>query len=414
MNRRILVAATALLLTLTACNKATSGDQDAGGLKTGPGVTDSTITLASLVDLTAVFAPLGKSLVQGTQLFWKEQNAAGGVCDRKVDVVVKDHGYDPQKAVALYREVSGDVLGLQTVLGSPVVSALKSSIGQDNMFAGFAGWSASVLGDEHFQLVGTTYDIEAITGLDFLMREKGVKSGDKVGHVYFEGDFGENALRGSKYLAEKEGITIVEQKIKPTDTDLSAQVAAFRNEGVKAILVSAGPAQTASVAGVAKSVGLTVPIVANGPGFTPQLLATPAGPALTENLTVVSSIAPFATENPEVQKVADAFTAEYPDDKPTQVGFMFGYTQAKVTLAVLEKACENKDLTRTGVLTALHQVSDLDTGGLTAGPLDYTDPAQPPTRTVYLAKVDPTVQGGLVTIGDPVEADAAKDYKPSA
>jgi ABC-type branched-subunit amino acid transport system substrate-binding protein len=414
MNRRLLTAATALLLTLTACSKAVSGDQEAGGVKTGPGVTADTITLASLVDLTAVFAPLGKSLVQGTQLFWKQQNAAGGVCGRDVEVTVKDHGYDPQKAVALYREVAGDVLGLQTVLGSPVISALKAPIAQDNLFVGFAGWSAAVLGDEHVQLVGTTYDIETITGLDFLLREKGVRSGDKVGHVYFEGDYGENALRGSKYLAEKEGLTIVEQKIKPTDTDLSAQVAAFRNEGVSAILVSAGPAQTASVAGVAKSVGLSVPIVANGPGFTPQLLNTPAGPALVENLNVVSGIAPFATDTDAVRAVADAFTAEYPDDQPTQVGFMFGYTQAKVTLAVLEKACANSDLTRAGGLTALHQLSDLDTGGLTAGSLDYTDAAVPPTRTVYISKADANVPGGLTPTGDPVEAAAAKDYEPAA
>jgi len=414
MNRRLLASLTALCLAVTACSKATSGGQDAGGVKTGPGVTDTTIKLGSLVDLTAVFAPLGKSLVQGTQLYWKQENDKGGVCGRKVEVTVKDHGYDPQKAVALYREVSADVLGLQTVLGSPVISALKSTIGQDNLFVGFAGWSGAVLGDPHIQLVGTTYDIEAITGLDFLMRTKGIKSGDKIGHVYFEGDFGENALRGSKYLAGQRGLTIVEQKIKATDTDLSAQVAAFRNAGVTAILVSAGPTQTASVAGVAKSVGLSVPIVANGPGFTPQLLSTPAGPALKDNLYVVSSMAPASLDNPGARAAQEAFTKAYPDAVPTQVGSVFGYTQAQVTRAVLQKACDNKDLTRQGMLTALHQISGLDTGGLVAGPLDYTNPNQPPTRAVYIAKADSTVPGGLKADGGAIEADAAKSYQPTA
>ena len=152
-----------------------------------------------------MFAPLSKSVVQGTQLYWKQQNAAGGVCGRTVEVVVKDHGYDPQKAVSVYREISGDVLGMQTVLGSPVVSALRPTIGQDNMYVGVAGWPASVLDDQHLQLLGTTYDIEAITGLDFLMRTKGIKSGDKVGHVYFEGDFGENALQGQPVPGRAEG-----------------------------------------------------------------------------------------------------------------------------------------------------------------------------------------------------------------
>jgi ABC-type branched-subunit amino acid transport system substrate-binding protein len=383
-------------------------------VKTGPGVSDSAIKLGVMVDLTAVFAGLSKSLVQGSDLFWSQQNSAGGVCGRKVEVTVKDHRYDPQQAVSLYRELSGSVLAMQTVLGSPVMTALRPSIDQDNMFTGFAGWSASVLGDERVVLLGTTYDIEAISGLDYLMREKGVKAGDKVGHVYFEGDFGENALRGSQYLAKQAGLTIVGQKIKSTDTDLSAQVSAFRAAGVKAILVSAGPTQTASVAGVAASVGLSVPIVANGPGFTPQLLGTPAGPALKANLYVVSSMAPPALDSDAVKQLQTAFAKQYPGAPPTQVGSLFGYTQARVTKEVLQKACDSKDLTRQGMLDALHSLSNVDTGGLVAGALNYTKTGQPPSRTVYISKVDESAPGGLAAVGAPVEAEAAKAYQPGA
>jgi len=412
--KRTLALGTALCLMLTACSKATSGDQTAGGVKTGVGVTATTIKLGSLVDLTAVFAPLSKSVVQGTQLFWKQQNAAGGVCGRTVEVVVKDHGYDPQKAVSVYREISGDVLAMQTVLGSPVVSALRPSIDQDNMPVGVAGWPASVLNNQRLQLIGTTYDIEAISGLDFLMRTKGIKSGDKVGHVYFQGDFGENALKGSQHLAGQSGITIVGQKITPADTDLSAQVSAFRTAGVKAILVSAGPTQTASVAGVAKATGLSVPIVANGPGFTPQLLNSPAGPALKENLHVVSSIAPPSLDTPAAKELQAAFAKEYPEAVPTQVGSVFGYVQAKVTSEILRKACDNKDLTRQGVLAALRQLSGVDTGGLIAGTQDYTKAGQPPSRAVYISGVDAAVPGGLKVVEGPAIAEPAKAYQAGA
>jgi ABC-type branched-subunit amino acid transport system substrate-binding protein len=343
-------------------------------------------------------------------MYWDQQNKTGDICGRKVQIVVKDHGYDPQKAVGLYREMSSDVLALQTLLGSPVVTALKPTVGQDNMFVGMAGWTSTVLPDPHFNIVGTTYDIEAINGLDFLMSSKGIASGDKIGHVYFEGDFGENALRGSEYMAEQKGLSIVKQKIKPTDTDLSAQVEALRSAGVKAILISAGPAQTASLAGVAKSVGLDVPIVSNAPGFTPQLLGTPAAAALKSNVYVVSGIAPFAMDSPEATKVAGAFDATYPDQTPTQSGFMFGYTQAQVTHAILQKACENKDLSRQGVLNAMRQMSGLDTGGLVAGSLNYSDPAQPPTRMTYVSKVDASVPGGLKIVGPAFESESAKAF----
>jgi ABC-type branched-subunit amino acid transport system substrate-binding protein len=385
MSRRItrLPAAGLVLLlslALAACGKSQGGgDQGAGGVKTGPGVTAGAIKL-------------------------------GG---RKVEITVKDHGYDPQKAVGLYRATAPDVLALQTLLGSPVIAALKPSIGQDNLLVGFAGWSAAVLGHPHIQLTGTTYDIEAISALDWLMRNQGIKSGDKIGHVYFEGDYGENALRGSEYMADQEGLTIVKQKITPAVTDLSAQVAAFQRAGVKAVLSSAGPAQTASLAGVAKSVGLDVPIASNGPGFTPQLLGTPAGAALKANVYVVSAIAPPSLDTPAARKVADAFKAAYPDATPTQVGSEFGYVQAKAMHAVLQKACDNKDLTRQGTLDALRQVSGFDTGGLVAGPLDYSDAVKVPSRMVYVSKVDGTASGGLKTVGDAFEADAAKGYQPS-
>ena len=91
-----------LWLALAGCGKADSGGgEGAGGVKTGPGVTDKAIKLGILTDLSAVFAPLGKSLLQGTQFYWDQQYQAGGVCGRTVELDVKDHAYDPQKAIGL-------------------------------------------------------------------------------------------------------------------------------------------------------------------------------------------------------------------------------------------------------------------------------------------------------------------------
>jgi hypothetical protein len=64
------------------------------------------------------------------------------------------------------------------------------------------------------------------------------------------------------------------------------------------------------------------------------------------------------------------------------------------------------------VLSALHQLSALDTEGLVAGPLDYTKQGQPPTRSVYISQPDPALPGGLKPIDGAVEADPAKTYQP--
>jgi ABC-type branched-subunit amino acid transport system substrate-binding protein len=413
MSRRLFgTLAVVLALTVVACGKGGDDDADgaSGGVKTGPGATADTLTLGYLPDLSGVFAPNGKSMMEGANLYWDAKNQAGGICGRKVELQVQDTGYDPQKAVAAYQQISGDVIGLGLVLGSSITAALLPTVEQDGMFLNFAGWTSDILPNENVAIAGTTYDIEAINAVDFLMREKGIKEGDTIGHLYFEGDYGENALKGSKYAADKHGLKIVEQKITPADTDMTGQVAAFRRAKVKAILFSAAPPQAASLAGIAASQKFDVPIVANGPGWTPQLLGTPAADALAANYYVVSSMAPLGLDADGVKKFLDAYQQKYPKGTPSSNGSLYAYAGAQIADAALTKACEDKNLTRQGVLDALHSLDALDTGGTVAGKLDFTDPSQPPSRLVYIAKVSKDAPGGLEPLGDAQTAADAEDY----
>jgi hypothetical protein len=62
----------------------------------------------------------------------------------------------------------------------------------------------------------------------------------------------------------------------------------------------------------------------------------------------------------------------------------------------------------------MHQLSAVDTGGLIAGPLDYTKAGEPPSRTVYISQVDATAPGGLKVVEGPIESGPAKSYKPGS
>ena len=406
----------ALLAPLTAaCGKGGDDGGSAksptgGALKTGQGVTAKTISLGVLTDTSGVFAGLGGPLVDGNKLFWQQQNAKGGVCDRKVTLIVKDHGYDPQKGVSLYREIEPIVLALQQLLGSPVAAALLPSIQKDGVLTALAAWPSQLTANPNILVSGATYDIEAINGIDYLVDKGALGKGDKLGHVYFEGEYGENALEGAKYATQRHGIDLVEQKIKATDTDLSAAVAVFKREGVKAILISAGPKQTASLAGVAAASGLDVPIVSNAPGFDPALLATPAAPALEKNLTMVSGTAPYAANVPGAKEVSTAYAANFPKGDP-KYSVDAGYAQSRLMYEVLQRACASGDLTREGVVKSLRGLNSVDTGGLVAGTLSYSKLGVPPSRSVYLSKVDKKAPGGLTPIGDVVESTNASSYE---
>lgn len=411
------VAALALALPLSMASgcsgKATggSGGTGADGVKTGPGVGDDTIRVGAATDLTGVYAPLGKSLTQSQQLYFEQVNAQGGVCGRKIELVVRDHGYDVQKAVAGYSEMQSSVIGLTQFVGSPMVTALNRRITSDKMFVIPNAWATTLLGNKYIQVTGTTYDVDMINALDFLTKEKGIGKGDKIGHVYFEGDYGESALAGSKYAAGELGLTLVEQKIKATDNDMTAQVSALKDAGVKAILMSAGPKQSASLAGVARAKGIMVPIVASNSGFSPQLLQTPAAPALLKDFYLASAGAPISSDLPAVKKLADDYAGKYPG-QPRDSAVVNGYTGAVIFTDALKKACEAKDLTREGLITA-HRSTTAHDGGY-GTPMDFSKVDEPGTRKTYILRTDAKALGGLVVERDAQVSETAETYKVPA
>jgi len=403
-----------LALAVAACGKSESGDEGAGGesgaVKTGPGVTAKTITLGEITDLSGVFAPLATAFTQAQELYWKETNAAGGVCGRQIKVVVKDAAYDVQKAVSLYRDVEPDIAAVSQIVGSPIIAALLPTFERDSMLTAAAAWPPAFLDAKSVAIIGATYDLEAINGVEWLMQNKGLKKGDTIGDLYFEGDYGEGGLIGVKYAAEKFGLKVAEQKIKATDEDMSGAVAAFKRDGVKAIWVTTAPGQLASLAGVAKSSGLDVPIGTNGPAFAPQLLDTPAGKTLAETVTVFASGAPYSSEEPAVQKLATSYEKAYPKGVP-QAAVTVGYAEAKVMHEVLKKACENKDLSREGLVKAFRELSAIETGGLVAGTLDFSQVGQASTKAVFALDVDEKAKGGLTAQGEVLNSETAQSYK---
>ncbi|WP_203337521.1 ABC transporter substrate-binding protein [Nocardioides limicola] len=400
------MVAAALIIAVTASSCATRGAEaggESGDVKTDFGVTADTITIGAMSDLSNVFAGLGRTLVDGNRLYFNERNADGGICGRQVELEVADHAYDVQKATSQFVDLEKDVLGFVQLLGSPVIAALSPQIATTGAITIPATWSTDWIGKEGLVVVGASYPGEIINGLDHLMREGLIAEGDTIGHVYFEGDFGGNALLGSQYVAKEAGLELEAIAVDPTATDLTAQVNQLANAEVDAILVSAGPRQTASIAGVAAASGLDVPILTNGPGFDPALLDTPVGGALKDNLRVITSYEPFAGDSVTAQQVAEA----YEGDDPT-IYVNYGYASAAVMGQALDQACENGDLTRAGVASALRSLDAVDTGLMPV--MDLTDGSVMPTNETFVSVVDPDQAGGLTVVEEPFASELAEEF----
>ncbi len=423
MNIRRARAAAALgvatVLAVTACS--TRADDSGGGgggsgesggndadVLTDFGVTDDTINLGILTDLTGPFASLSTGIVQGNQLVYDTINEDGGICGRQIELDIQNHGYDVQQAVQLYNQVAPNVLGITQLIGSPMTTALLDQITADEMVTAPASWASTLLENEYILMGGTTYDLEMINGIQWMVDEGMIAEGDTVGHIHVEGEYGGNGLLGAQYAAGELGLNLVDVQVKSTDQDLSGAISSLGSQGVTAIFLTTTPAQTASAVGSAAAGGLNVPFLGNNPVFAPALLDSPAAAALAANLYVETSTTPYSSDTPEAQDLRDRLVEKFPDASPT-AGQFYGYGVATIYAAVMQRACDNGDLTRAGLQTALTETTDGDTSGIIA-PLDYSEPGSSPSREIYIAQPSADAEGGLALVKELFTTDLAQGY----
>lgn len=415
MRRSLKVPALMLAgaLVLAACggdddSASSNGDTDASGVKTGPGISDDAITLGVMTDLTGPFKDFSTTLQAGHKMWVDEVNAAGGICNRQIKLETLDHGYKADTATIQFPDMEPKVAGFMELLGSPVIAALKTDIDEKQVTTMAVSWSSELLDQPYVIIVGTTYDLEMINALDFLLEKGDLKKGDTVGHIYIEGEYGSNGLAGAKYFGEQNDIKISEAKVTSTDTDMKSIVTKFKGEKVKAIALTTSPAQTASAATNNVQLGLNVPMVGNGPVFAPALLDTPAAPALSK-LYVAASAVPYTSPLAKAKELATQFEKENPDIKPSFT-VQYGYAQGLIWGQILTKACEAKDLTRDGINAALKASDNITTEKLVSD-LDFSKPGSPSSRDVYIAQVDKDTKGGLKQVQGLKAGKDAMTYK---
>ncbi len=425
LGKRTGAALAAALLTAAAgCSTKAPDTANGGGggggggggeVQTGVGVTEDTITLGVLTDLTGVFAALGNDITNAHVLYWDQVNEDGGVCDRQVKLNVKDTGYVPQQGVQLYAGMKESVLAMQQTIGSPINTALESQYTADQIVNLPSAWARGLTNPPGSIVPGATYDLESLNILGYAMDRGLIKEGDTIGHIYFTGEYGENGLAGSEHFTEQHGMELVPAEIRPTDADMSAQITQFRSAGVDAIMLTTAPTQTASAATVSAAQGLDVPILGNNPVFAPGLLTGPAAQELMDRLLFAAPVSTFKAHPDLLEQYRGRFDVETPS-----AGVITGYAMADIMHQVLEAACENGALTREGMLEAKQALEDvqpmLNDEPLLV-PLDLTvEPGESPSKQSFILQ-PAEVPGGVQRVEDqqePFESEDVEGFTPAA
>lgn len=379
-----------------------------GGAETS-GVGEGTIKLGALMDLSGPFAATGKDYSAGMEIAVDEINADGGVCERKLELETKDHGYDTQKAVLAYDDMRSDVAMFAAVFGSTVTAALKDKIVADQVLAMPVSYSSRLLGVDNFILLGATYDVMAINSLDWAVESGLIKKGDTIGEIYLEGELGESVHEGTVYAAKELGLKLTAHHVKPTDTDLSSQVGDLRRKGAKLVMVSTTGAQTATVAAVAQSSGLNVPIVGAVASWNNSLFETDAADALAKNYYRSSvTVGLDDDESPDAQALTETWKKGHQGEKVMSgTAVVGGYASVVAVREILSTTCD--DLSPEAVLAARADVEPFDANGLLPTQ-DISDPGKPASLESVIERPDRDDLDGVSVEKEPFASELAKTY----
>ena len=393
--------ASVVFLLVTILSLVVSACASSAGTATDSGVSGNIIRLGILTALSGPVAdPIGKPLTRGIETFFDAVNAQGGIDGYQVQLVEKDTQYDPQREVVAYNQIHNQVLMIAESLGTEPSVAIEHLALFDHTLVSAATLSSSLARQKYLFLVGTPYRLQVENAFDYVVRKLGVQS-PTTGIIYQGDDYGLDGLTGYRESIPAYHLHDVAQaNISSGQKDVTGPVLQMKAGGAQYVILTTTPADTANIILTAHALGYDPQWIMQSAAFATQLLGVPAlATLLAQHAWNVNQGATWGdTSKPGMAEMMQNIQRYAPDQKPDGF-FEFGYTEAKVTYAILKKAADAGNLTRDGVFKAFQSIGTIDLGGLYP-PAHYGASGNPndrvPTRDNTIYAIDPTAPSNMI------------------
>ena len=375
LHRRVLSALTILF--------AASGGLAAHAEEEG--VTADTIWFGQAAALAGPSAALGQGMRHGILAAFEQVNAAGGIHGRKLKLVSRDDGYDPDRSLYQTKRLleQDKVFALIGAVGTPSAISTISLSGPRNvpLIGPFSG--AEFLRSPDLRNVvniRASYHAEAEVWIRHLTEDLQFR---RIAIFYQDDSFGRDVLRGVKRALEKRGLELAAEGTFERNTRAvsSALRTIERAEPEAVIMVGTyGPCAEFIKLAHKRDFGPTFVTVSfvGANALARELGAEGSG-------VIVSQVVPFPWDT-SIQVVADYQAAEKAIDPTLTPDFVSleGYLSGRLAAAALELVGPNP--TRSALLQTIRDVGRFDIGGhvLTFG--DRPSDEQP---KVFLTVIQP-------------------------
>ena len=164
-------------------------------------------------DLSKSYTFISPQVAQAAQDLAMYTNENGGIEGHPVEIIVRDHGNEPQRGVECYEQLKREGVFIYNFLSTPVTNAALPRAMKDGniLMQSFVGRGDAVDGEVFgwgFP-VGPTYWQQAANDVAFIKGQMGGDLSDaKIGFIYLDYPFGQEPIEILKTLAEKEGFQL--------------------------------------------------------------------------------------------------------------------------------------------------------------------------------------------------------------
>lgn len=296
--RRVAALASVLVFALAACKGGSGGGGDQ-------------ILIGEFGSLTGGTATFGQSTHNGVMMAFEEINAAGGVLDKKVKVLVEDDQSKPEEAATAVTKlisqdrvvaVIGEVASSRTLAAAPIAQANRVPL----ISPASTNPRVTQVGDYIFRVCF----IDPFQGAVMAKFAANTLQLKKVAVLYDVRNDYSVGLRNffSETYKGLGGQIVGEQSYSEGDSDFRAQLTQLKSLGPEAIYVPGYYTEVGTIARQARELGITVPLM-GGDGWDSPKLVEIGGKAIEGSY--LSNHYSVDDPSPAIQRFVTGYRTKY-------------------------------------------------------------------------------------------------------
>ncbi len=323
------------------------------------GILADKVLIGASLPLSGTLATMGKSIVEGLEIYLSMVNEEGGVHGRKIEAKMYDDEYKPDKSVANSKLLveRDKIFAVVAAMGTATSLAAYEYLGPKGIpMVGTLSISDKVTDPprEYLFALPAPQSSEAPAYVDYAVTKLGAK---RFGILYQNDSWGKPAREFTEKQLAKHGLKLIEaQTFERLTTDLASQVFKLKSADPDVVILYALGQQAAIFFKTAHKLGWD-PIVFGAGGLNDPKTVELVGDIANKRLYCSSYYWPLDSDVPAIKEFVRRHQEMYPKSKISTMALM-GYSAAAVFCEALKQA--GPEPTRDKLLAALNNMKNFD------------------------------------------------------